>query len=276
MIEFIPFLSVLLWSCQSLATNPGSGNGIIVSNGLVNLGNTCYLNAQLQCAYHVPLVRDLILEEDEDMDEEASPSLLALRDVFASMTVAVSSSSLSSSKPSPSTAPLVNALGINRFEQHDSQEFWKLLLPELDHPSITSLYRGSYESYVSAIDGSGRERRRSEPFLDLSVDVSNSNSVDESLGEQFGVPELLEVKEGNGWKPPPLISSTSKERGEPVDALKGQSLSSKGLPSILQLHLMRFTFDWRTENMEKINDRFAFDRVSEYCITSYVKDIRLR
>lgn len=93
---------MLLWSCQSLATNPGSGNGIIVSNGLVNLGNTCYLNAQLQCAYHVPLVRDLILEEDEDMDEEASPSLLALRDVFASMTVAVSS--LSSSKPSPSTA----------------------------------------------------------------------------------------------------------------------------------------------------------------------------
>lgn len=97
--------------------------------------------------------------------------------------------------------------------------------------------------------------------------MSNSNSVDESLGEQFGVPELLEVKEGNGWKPPPLISSTSKERGEPVDALKGQSLSSKGLPSILQLHLMRFTFDWRTENMEKINDRFAFDRVSESCIT---------
>mmetsp|Transcript_33174 Transcript_33174/g.48699 ORF Transcript_33174/g.48699 Transcript_33174/m.48699 type:complete len:261 (-) Transcript_33174:2217-2999(-) len=38
-----------------------SKNNVLVSGGLVNLGNTCYLNAQLQCAYHVPLVRELIL-----------------------------------------------------------------------------------------------------------------------------------------------------------------------------------------------------------------------
>jgi len=39
--------------------------------GLVNLGNTCYLNAQLQCAYHVPYLRQLILNaEDEVVDVE--------------------------------------------------------------------------------------------------------------------------------------------------------------------------------------------------------------
>jgi len=55
--------------------------------GLVNLGNTCYLNAQLQCAYHVPYLRELIkyakdevveveveveveIEESEEQEEE--------------------------------------------------------------------------------------------------------------------------------------------------------------------------------------------------------------
>ena len=37
--------------------------------GLVNLGNTCYLNAQLQCAYHVPYLRQLILEARDEMVE---------------------------------------------------------------------------------------------------------------------------------------------------------------------------------------------------------------
>lgn len=54
--------------------------------GLVNLGNTCYLNAQLQCAYHVPRVRELVrdakdkvveveveveVEVDDDEEDEA-------------------------------------------------------------------------------------------------------------------------------------------------------------------------------------------------------------
>ena len=41
----------------SAASNT-SGNAY---SGLINLGNTCYLNAQLQCAYHVPKVRELVL-----------------------------------------------------------------------------------------------------------------------------------------------------------------------------------------------------------------------
>jgi len=53
--------------------------------GLINLGNTCYLNSQLQCAYHVPYLRQLIksakgeiveveveveVEVDDDDDDE--------------------------------------------------------------------------------------------------------------------------------------------------------------------------------------------------------------
>jgi len=35
--------------------------------GLINLGNTCYLNAQLQAAYHVPYLRQLVLDADDEV-----------------------------------------------------------------------------------------------------------------------------------------------------------------------------------------------------------------
>ena len=77
-----------------------------------------------------------------------------------------------------------------------------------------------------------------------------SNSVIEGLKASFGSPELLSEKEGNGWRP---------EKGaNRVDALKGSLLRVQGLPSILQLHLKRFNYDWQTDTMSKINDRCSF------------------
>jgi len=294
-----------------------SKNNVLVSGGLVNLGNTCYLNAQLQCAYHVPLVRELILngpppkpappkpapvspanpqtdeddaiteaedvakddneekteiteeeEEEEDKiepipkEEPASIGLLSLRHVFSLMksgSYSLSSSALGVKGLPASTFILCRNLGISVLEQQDSQEFWKLLLPELKLPILADIYSGSYEDYISAQDGSGRERRREETFLDISLEVS-SGSVIHSMEEQFKKPELLSEKEGNGWRP---------EKGaDKVDALKGSLLRAQGLPSLLQLHLKRFRYDWQTDVMSKINDKFEFPEeldLSEVC-----------
>ena len=149
-------------------------------NGLTNLGNTCYLNAQLQCAYHIPLVRNLILsspmnndnnddvistdsEDDESTDSEISVALQSLQQVF---------STISSDYNQPGTTrALCNSLGINVWAQQDSQEFWKLLLPQLDLSPLMDLYQGCFEDYIIAQDGSDRERRREELFLDLSLEV---------------------------------------------------------------------------------------------------------
>lgn len=38
-------------------------------SGLVNMGNTCYLNAQLQCAYHIPFLRQLVLDARDEVRE---------------------------------------------------------------------------------------------------------------------------------------------------------------------------------------------------------------
>ena len=85
----------------------------------------------------------------------------------------------------------------------------------------------------------------------------------ESLSDSFGEPELLSVAEGNGWRP---------EKGaDKVDAHKGSSLVAKGLPPILQCHLKRFNYDWQTDTMTKLNNRFDFPDVLDLSTLCNVK-----
>ena len=330
--------------------------------GLVNLGNTCYLNAQLQCAYHVPHLRKLILEakdtvvdveveveveveEDAIEDQETIPggeeepqtcqdgvtevgntnleqeqpnevadatfkettivsetegttkkkirkteirqekrpisnALRALQHTFYTLTPASKTHA-----PPGSTNAICRTMGINPFVQQDGQEFWKLFLPELDYSKLVDLYSGHFQDYVREIipdignehgdygeekkddeltaqhdkkmEKLPRERVRTEPFLDLSIPVTEGAtcSVESTLREMFTEPEILRVSEGNGWRP-------SKD-ADKVDAYKGSSLNNDGLPSLLQLHLKRFKFDWETEQTSKINDCCSFPLVSQ-------------
>ena len=43
-----------------------------------------------------------------------------------------------------------------------------------------------------------------------------------------------------------------------MDAWKGSLLRVQGLPSILQLHLKRFKFDWQNDRMSKVNSKCTF------------------
>ena len=224
---------------------------VVISKGLRNLGNTCYINAQLQCAFHIPYIRSLILSSDKG-DEKIEPGLQALRYVFKNML----DESLSSARTAASPDYLCRVLGINPMEQQDTQEFWKLLLPQLKLQKLIDSYTGSYEDYIVACDGTDRSRRREEPFLDLSLEVDGFGCVMDSLRNMFNAPELLSVAEGNGWRPP--VADSSSKNNIKVDALKGQLLRAQGLPPLLQLHLKRFRYDWQTDVTTKINSKFAF------------------
>lgn len=129
------------------------------------------MNSQLECAFHIPRIRRLVLNKDDDDDIEIeSEGLVSLRQVFTEMLEQSSKSELGASAAASPT-PLCQSLKIPIWQQQDAQEFWKLLLPALQRPKLIDLYQGAFEDYIRALDGSQRERLREETFLDLSLDL---------------------------------------------------------------------------------------------------------
>jgi ubiquitin C-terminal hydrolase len=114
-----------------------SSSCIIPPSGwLLNLGNTCYLNAQLQCVYHIPYIRELIIHLTTSYDSNKTrrinsitPALESLGHVFTSMKkksyiqrkeeeeTIHSTNSSSSRSNSVSTETLCKTLGIHVYEQ---------------------------------------------------------------------------------------------------------------------------------------------------------------
>ena len=114
---------------------------IVLSGGLVNLGNTCYLNAQLQCAFHIPVVRDLILNETSSKKRSTNTScsraLMSLGHVFHLMkTASMQGHGQLDQISSASTAVLCRNLGINVGEQQGRF----LLHPFLHDITFITLY----------------------------------------------------------------------------------------------------------------------------------------
>ena len=93
-----------------------------------------------------------------------------------------------------STHSLCRSLGINPYIQQDGQEFWKLFVPELDYSKFTELYTGYYDDYIREVIVKSesfiseekkndkdvmmkpRERVRTDPFLYLSIPVTEGGS----------------------------------------------------------------------------------------------------
>ncbi|KAL4222900.1 ubiquitin-like protein-specific protease [Mactra antiquata] len=238
--------------------SPPRTRGQCQLSGIDNQGATCYLNSLLQTLLLTPEFRDglFCLTQDElgkleDADKPASKVRvipIQLQRLFANL--------LLKNCQSVSTRDLTNSFGWTndeQFQQHDVQELNRILFSAIESSLVGTsgsdlikhLYKGKIVNQIRCTQ-CGKISEREEDFLDISVTVAGSSSVEQSLSCAYLDKEMLDGK--NQYR--------CEGCNKLVDAEKGAKLRS--LPSILTLSLLRFSFDYQKLERFKETGRFSF------------------
>jgi ubiquitin carboxyl-terminal hydrolase 36/42 len=244
-----------------------------MGTGLVNLGNTCFLNAVLQCLVGTPTIMNLIaspyshsniisrhnLEEDSYKTFEAS--LLKMIN-----------SQGKSLRPTPFTKYVGQVIKSHRpGEQEDAHEYLVNLLEKLHthameayakihgfkfekqwarthrHLELTSsinqIFAGIIRSQVLC-KNCGSASNTYDPFTDLSLELQDCQRVSDCL-HQFTKPEYLGLSNA-------YLCGKCKRKSE-----ASKQLTLHALPNILVLQLKRFSFMGMQGS--KISTHIAYD-----------------
>ncbi|XP_058191335.1 ubiquitin carboxyl-terminal hydrolase 20-like [Rhododendron vialii] len=216
----------------------------MVGAGLANLGNTCFLNAILQCFTHtVPLVQGLKSSDHPspcDRETEGFCVLCALRSLIEL--------SLTSKGSIVSPWRLFDNLNyissdFRRFQQEDAHEFLQCLLDRLESCCTYSKTRDTCssedENLVKRVFGGrlisklqccncGHCSDTYEPLIDLSLEIENVSDLPSAL-ESFTKVEKIEDSE---------TKFTCENCKEEV-SLEKQLMLDRA-PSVAAFHLKRF------------------------------------
>jgi ubiquitin carboxyl-terminal hydrolase 7 len=222
--------------------------------GIINLGATCYMNSMLQSLFHIAALRRAVYQlplPDAKNDAKNIPHQLQL--LFYRLqthTAAVDTRALIAS---------FGWTGNEVYQQHDVQEFARVLLDHLDvsmskvksennfdaSPSfIKYLFEGKSQTYIDC-PAVRYSSVRDESFFDISLDVQGAGpTLMDSLRRYIAIETL---NGDNQYRTP----SNGLQ-----DAVRGTRFLQ--FPRVLQLQLKRFAYDPNLDAMSKVNDRFEF------------------
>ncbi|KAI5120693.1 hypothetical protein M0805_006981 [Coniferiporia weirii] len=212
-------------------------------SGLINLGNTCFLNSALQCLLHTPpLLRILLAHKKDDPCRVKNGFCMtcAMR-----QTMSDSYSKGRAFSPFPITKNLnVIAKHLRRGRQEDSHEFLRYAVdslqksclaghpPKLDHKIaettwVHKLFGGRLRSRVTCSQ-CGHNSDTYDSILDLSIDIYNIGGLKDALKKFTAIDQL---KGADKYK--------CEKCKRPVNAEKRFTIHQA--PAVLTVHLKRFT-----------------------------------
>lgn len=218
------------------------------TQGIVNLGATCYVNATLQCAARMDGFKRAVYATVGSGN--ATTHLDALARAFARLE--------SCAQAVGSVEDFVRACGVNPSTQQDASEFFKLLVGAVDDRSGDDANVGCRGTmrYVTTCAACGHESEassRDHAWTDIDVGVNAKSAstlaravdvllAEETLDAEYACATCAPIK---------TIGATRCVRFQAP------------LPETLMFTLSRFVFDYETMARKKVCDAFSFPTVIE-------------
>ena len=234
-----------------------------IGAGLMNLGNSCYLNAVIQCFVYNPAFQNCLSAYNHT--EECTNDDFCLFCEFQKIIPDILRNTKKIiSLPKILDACLLKNKSFKSGREEDAHDFLIFILDWLNENCLNSykdipfcektkkttpiwtIFGGSLLTRLRCLH-CDFERRTSHPFMDLSIEISNVNSVEQALA-QFTTDENL--TRSNRW----LCTRCKKKR----DATK--KISIETTPMILLLHLKRFKCHRRLLTRTKIKKMVHFKK----------------
>ncbi|KAL4510627.1 hypothetical protein ABPG72_004781 [Tetrahymena utriculariae] len=215
--------------------------------GLLNEGQTCYMNSYLQTLFHIKAFVKLVYSIPTDKESEP---------VFPN-SLQVLFYQLQSRQSHCTTTELLKSFQWDKSKariQQDVQEFSCLFIEYLESKAekipqlkgqIKHLFQGKIQNYIKCINVE-YESVKEESFFEISLNLKGCKNIYESL-DDYVKEELLE--KDNKY-------DTGDVRYQKQDAKKGIKILE--LPPILFFHLKRFQFDYQTGRNVKIVDQHQY------------------
>ena len=237
----IPFVVELL---VSKAFNNISKLEVGQYNGIKNEGATCYMNSMLQTLYSIYPFRKAVFQIPTEKDDYSS-IILSLQRLFFDLTT----------NHSPVSAKnLIKSFGWTREQiqiQHDVQEFNQLLIEVMenkmkgtaDEGSFSKMFTGKYNNYIQCLNVDYHSEIK-ETFNEIQLTVKGYKNIYESF-DSYTAEEILDNED-----------RIQTEKYGKQKAKKG--IKFLFFPPVLLLHLKRFEYNSKKDNLVKINDYFEY------------------